>query len=248
MIAGLETAVVTGATSGIGEAITRRFALSGRSILAVGRREGRLRALAEQTGCGWLAADVRDVPKILQEIERFAPDIVVNNAGVGHGITGLEDLNSGAIREAIEINVVAPMQITAAVLPRMRANARGHIVNIGSISGLHTLVSALYGGAKSAIHRFSQNLRIELAGSGIRVTEICPGRVASEFYRSASGDPEKLATLGQSRIAELQPDDIAAAISYAVDAPAHVNVSTIEILPTEQAVGGVVAMPLKMKE
>ncbi len=185
---------------------------------------------------------------IFREIERFAPDIVVNNAGVGHGIAGLEGLDPGTIREAIEINVLAPMQITAAALPRMRANGRGHIVNIGSISGLHTLVSALYGSTKSALHRFSQNLRIELVGSGIRVTEICPGRVASEFYRSASGDREKLAALGHSRIAALQPDDIAAAVSYAVDAPAHVNVSTIEILPTEQAVGGVVEKLLKMEE
>ncbi len=245
--AGLQTALVTGATSGIGEAIARRLALSGRAVLAVGRREARLRALANETGCEWLAADVRDLAGILPAIERFAPDIVVNNAGVGHGIAGLEGIEASVIRDAIAINVIAPMQITAAVLPRMRATGRGHIVNIGSISGLHTLVSALYGGTKSAVHRFSQNLRLELAGSGIRVTEICPGRVASEFYRSASGDAGKLAALSRSGITELQPDDIAAAISYAVDAPAHVNVATIEILPTEQAVGGVVAKPSRTR-
>ena len=194
-----------------------------------------------------MAADVRDLAAIEPEIEHFAPDIVINNAGVGHGITGIEGLDPDLIRDAVEINVVAPIQITSLALPRMRERGRGHIVNIGSIAGLHTLVSSLYGGTKSAVHRFSQNLRVELAGTGIRVTEICPGRVATEFYDAAEGDRERLATMGRSGITELQPDDIAAAISYAVDAPLHVNVSTIEILPTEQAVGGLVAKPIATK-
>lgn len=239
----LKNALVTGATSGIGEASVRALAASGRTVLAVARRQDRLEALAGETGCSWMAADVRDTERLRDRIDTFAPDIIVNNAGVGHGSSGLADLDAAMIQEAFDINVVAPVQITAFGLAGMRARARGHIVNIGSIAGLHNLVSAVYGGTKSALHRFSQNLRVELLGSGIRVTELCPGRVSTEFYQAASGDREKLDRMGQSGIRELDPADIAAAILFAVDAPLHVNVATIELLPTEQSVGGIQSIP-----
>ncbi len=235
----LERALVTGATSGIGAATVHALAASGRTVLAVARRPDRLEDLAGRTGSAVLAADVRDLDTLTDAIDSFQPDILINNAGVGHGIDGIDGLGAALIQEAVDINVSAPMQLIAAVLPGMRARGRGHIVNIGSIAGLHTLVSAIYGGTKSAIHRVSQNLRFELSGSGLRVTEICPGRVASEFYTAAEGDKAKLASMAQSGITELQPEDVAAAILYAIEAPAHVNVATIELLPTEQAVGGV---------
>ena len=241
----LHSCLVTGATSGIGAATVRALTGSGRRVLAVGRREDRLSALAEETGAETLTADVRDIEPISAAIQQFSPDILINNAGVGHGIDGIEGLDPDTLQEAFDINVTAPTQLIAAALPGMRERGRGHIVNIGSIAGLHTLVSAVYGGTKSAIHRISQNLRFELSGSGIRVTEICPGRVSSEFYSAAAGNPQRLAVMGQSGITELVPDDIAAAILYAVDSPHHVNVSMIEILPTEQAVGGVKAEPRK---
>lgn len=244
----LKNALVTGATSGIGEASVRALAASGRTVLAIARRQDRLEALAAETGCSFMAADVRETEKLRDKIDVFAPDIIVNNAGVGHGSSGLEDLDPAMIQEAFDINVVAPVQITALALAGMRVRGRGHIVNIGSIAGLHTLVSAVYGGTKSALHRFSQNLRVELRGSGIRVTELCPGRVSSEFYQAASGDREKLDRMGQSGIRELEPADVAAAIVFAVDAPLHVNVATIELLPTEQAVGGVHATPTDRKQ
>lgn len=236
-------ALVTGATSGIGAATVRTLLASGRDVLGIGRREVRLAALAEETGAEVLAADVRDISRISAAMDDFEPDILINNAGVGHGITGLDGLDADKVQEAFDINVIAPTQLIAAVLPGMRARRRGHIVNIGSIAGLHTLVSAVYGGGKSAIHRISQNLRFELSGTGIRVTEICPGRVSSEFYSGAAGDPEKLAAIGASGISELAPEDIASAILYALDTPRHVNISLIELLPTEQAVGGVRAEP-----
>ena len=241
----LDRALVTGATSGIGAATVRALTASGRQVLAVGRREDRLAELAAETGAGTLAADVRDTPRIAAGIDRFAPEILINNAGVGHGIDGIGGLEPSQVQEAFDINVTAPTQLIAAALPQMRAAGRGHIVNIGSIAGLHTLVSAVYGGAKSAIHRISQNLRFELSGTGIRVTEIAPGRVASEFYAAAAGDPGKLAAMGRSGITDLAPEDIASAILYALDTPAHVNISLIELLPTEQAVGGVKAEPRK---
>ena len=195
--------------------------------------------MAAETGAKTLAADVRDFSAVRTAVEGFAPDIVVNNAGVGHGVDGLAGLDAALIREAVDINVSAPIQITAAALPGMHEQGRGHIVNIGSIAGLHTMISALYGATKSAIHLFSQNLRNELVGTGIRVTEICPGRVTSEFYSSARGDRRRLDAIQASGIRELAPEDVAAAVLFAIDAPEHVNVATIEILPTDQAVGGV---------
>lgn len=241
----LKRALVTGATSGIGKATVHALTASGRQVLAVARRPKRLEDLAGQTGADILASDVRDIDTLTRAIGTFEPDILVNNAGVGHGITGMDGLDAALVQEAFDINVTAPAQLIAAALPGMRARGRGHIVNIGSIAGLHTLVSAVYGSAKSAIHRLSQNLRFELSGSGLRVTEICPGRVTSEFYAAAEGDRAKLAAMGRSGIAELQPEDIAAAILYAIEAPAHVNVATVELLPTEQAVGGVKAEPAR---
>lgn len=239
----LKKALVTGATSGIGAATVKVLAEAGLDVLAVARREDRLTALAAEAGCGWLACDVRDTDRLATAIDAFEPDVLVNNAGVGHGISGLHEIEPAAIQEAFEINVIAPIQICALALPGMRRRGRGHVVNIGSIAGLHTLISGVYGGTKGAIHRFSQNLRYELAGSGLRVTEICPGRVTTDFYQVALGERETLDRLGRSEIRELRPEDIADVILYALRAPAHVNIATIEVLPTDQAIGGVRLTP-----
>lgn len=232
-------AIVTGATSGIGAATVRALAAERIEVLAVARRADRLADLQRETGAQTLVGDVRDVVALTPAIERFAPDILVNNAGVGHGIDGLAGIGPELLQEAIDINVTALAQLTAAALPGMIGRGRGHIVNIGSIAGLHTLVSALYGATKAAVHMFSQNLRFELIGTGVRVTEICPGRVASEFHQAAKGDRERLDRIGASGIRELYPEDVANAILYAVRTPPHANVATLEILPTDQAVGGV---------
>ena len=232
-------AIVTGAASGIGAATVRALTAERIEVLAVARRSDRLADLQNETGAQTHVGDVRDVATLTPVIERFAPDILINNAGVGHGVDGLAGIGPEVLQEAIDINVTSLAQLTAAALPGMVESGRGHIVNIGSIAGLHTLVSALYGTTKAAVHMFSQNLRFELVGTGVRVTEICPGRVASEFYHAAKGDRERLDRIVASGIRELDPEDIADAILYAVRAPPHVNVATLEILPTDQAVGGV---------
>ena len=236
----LTRAIVTGATSGIGLATVRALVESGRSVLAVARRRDRLEALAAETSAEVLTADVRDLSAMRGAIEDFAPDILVNNAGVGHGVDGLAELDAALVKEVVDTNVKAPILMTNIALAGMRSRGSGHIVNVGSIAGLHTLSSALYGATKSAIHIFSQNLRSELLGTGIRVTEICPGRVTSEFYLAAKGDRQRLDRLYASGIRELRPEDVAASILFAIDAPEHVNISTIELLPVDQAVGGIV--------
>jgi len=238
-----KNAVVTGATSGIGAATVRALCADGFSVLAIARRADRLAVLAQETGCRVAAIDIRETDRIRDEIARFAPDIVVNNAGVGHGIAGLAGLAPDEIAHSIETNLIAPIQITAVALAGMKQRGNGHIVNIGSIAGLHAGVSALYGAGKSAIHRFGQNLRNELGGTGIRVTEICPGRVSSEFYDQAIGEKARLAVMKHTGITELRPEDVADAILYSINAPLHVNIATIELLPTEQSVGSVSVKP-----
>lgn len=240
---GLAKAIVTGATSGIGAATVQAFCTQGIEVLALARRADKLDALAAQTGCQTLALDVRKFGDRKEDITNFQADILVNNAGVGHGIDGMAGLAPEAIQEAFEINVIAPIQLTSLVLEGMKDRGRGHIVNIGSIAGIHTLYSAVYGGTKSAIHRFSQNLRVEVKGTGIRVSEICPGRVTTEFYNVATGDTDKLQQMRTTDIQEMQPADIADAILFAVNAPPHVNIATIELMPTEQAIGGVNLTP-----
>jgi 3-hydroxy acid dehydrogenase/malonic semialdehyde reductase len=234
----LTKAVITGATSGIGFELAKALTHSGREVLALGRNTEQLKKLASEFGCHTLCVDIRDDKAVIPEMLSFKPDILINNAGIGHGIDGLDGLDVSLIQEAIDINVSSPIKLTAALLESMKEQARGHIVNIGSVAGLHTLYSSLYGATKSAIHLFSQNLRAELHGTPIRVTEICPGRVSTGFFQAAIGNEERLKVLGHSGIKELTPTDIADAVLYALSAPAHVNITTIEIMPVDQAVGG----------
>ena len=123
--------------------------------------------------------------------------------------------------------------------PGMIARGHGHIVLIGSVAGLYPSVSALYGGTKAAVWMIAQNLRLELRGTGIRVTDIRPGRVTTEFYDTAMPDAASATRAKDTGIRELTPEDVAQAVLYAVSAPAHVNVSAIELQPLEQSYGGV---------
>ena len=232
------TALVTGASGGIGEAIARRLAAAGCEVTAVARRAAPLAALAEASGCRTATLDVTDRRALEAFVADLAPEILVNNAGTGHGIAGIESTDVDDVRIAIETNVAAPLHAIRAALPMMRERGAGHVVNVGSIAGLHNLVSAVYGATKAAVHLMSQNLRVELAGSGIRVSEIAPGRVTSGFYGAANLAADAAARMGDSGIEELRPEDVADAVAWVLGAPAHVNVSLVELLPTEQAVGG----------
>ncbi|MAJ23898.1 MAG: hypothetical protein CMP36_00135 [Rickettsiales bacterium] len=120
----------------------------------------------------------------------------------------------------------------------------GHIINIGSIAGLYPLSSSVYGGSKGAVHLINQNLRIELSGTGIRCTEINPGRVATEFFNVAFDTPQESKKM-MTGLTLLSPSDIAQSILYAIKAPPHVNISMIEITPTEQTPGGVIIEKIK---
>ena len=238
------TALVTGASSGIGEAVVRKLTTAGWQVHALARRGARLQALANDTGCVPHVLDICDGPALARLMAGLAPDLLVNNAGIGAGITGLTGATRDEIARTIETNVTAVLDLLRLTLPGMIARRRGHVVNIGSVSGLYPTFSAVYGASKGAVRLMSQNLRLELRGTGVRVTEICPGRVSTEFYDAAVPDPATRDRLKTTGIREISPDDIAGAILYAVSAPDHVNVSTIELQPIEQSFGGVQFDPI----
>ena len=242
------TALVTGASSGIGAAVVRRLAAAGWEVHALARRAARLEALANETGCTPHALDIRDGAALERLMAGLAPDLLVNNAGLGAGITGLATATSEEVARTIDTNVTAILELTRLTLPGMIARRRGHVVNLGSVAGLYPLVSAVYGASKGAVRLMSQNLRLELRGTGIRVTEICPGRVTTEFYDAAVSDPAARDRIKTTGIREISPDDIAEAILYAVSAPAHVNVSTIELQPVEQTFGSAQFDPIDWED
>ncbi|MCY3596768.1 MAG: SDR family oxidoreductase [Rhodospirillales bacterium] len=231
-----KTALVTGASAGIGRAAVHALCSAGLSVIAAARRADRLKTLADETGATPLVLDLCDTDALYDALAPLEVDVLVNNAGLGRGMASFVDAERGDIDLTIDTNVTAFLHTLRAVLPGMRKRKRGHVVGIGSVAGLYPLQSPIYGGSKGAVRLASQNLRLDLAGTGIRVTEICPGRVVTEFVAGAAGEEAARKTYGS--FDELQPEDIAEAILYAVSAPWRVNVSTIEIVPTEQAFGG----------
>ena len=236
-------ALVTGASSGIGAAVVRSLRSRGITVHAMARRERRLEALAEETGCISHVVDVRDTARTFDVISGLDADIVVNNAGLGRGFGKLHEALLEDIDTTIDTNVRAAIHVLRASLPGMLSRNRGHVVNMSSVAALYPLASSIYGASKGAVHRLSQDLRLELAGSRVRVTEICPGRVSTEFFDAAIDDPEQRAAVKETGINELTAEDISDAVLYAVDAPWRVNVSLIELQPTEQVFGGMNLMP-----
>ena len=238
-----KTALVTGASSGIGEATVHLLVKNNIKVYAVARRKSKLYKLEKKTGCTPIVMDIRD-SKSLEKLKKYEIDILVNNAGLGRGFTKIFNTKSKDINTTIDTNVNALLQLLRCITPNMVKNKKGHIINIGSIAGLYPLSSSVYGGSKGAVHLINQNLRIELSGTGVRCTEINPGRVATEFFDVAfdnAKDRKKMTT----GLTVLKSNDIAECILFAINAPAHVNVSMIEVTPTEQTPGGVIIEKIK---
>jgi NADP-dependent 3-hydroxy acid dehydrogenase YdfG len=231
-------ALVTGASSGIGAATVRVLAGAGWRVVATARRSDRLEVLAAETGCVPVMLDVTDGDAVRRVGRSEQFDLIVNNAGLGRAMGAIWEASDSDVERTIDTNVTAVVNVIRAVVPGMVERGRGHIVNMSSVLALYPGPAALYGATKGAVRLLSQDLRQELRGTGVRVTEICPGRVATEFYDVALDDPNAAAAAKDSGIQDVTPDDVAQAVLYAVSAPWRVNVSTIEIVPTEQTYGG----------
>lgn len=206
---------------------------------ALARRAERLDALAKATGCVTHQVDVRDHQQLADTVSEIgAIDVLVNNAGLGRAWGSLADGSYSDIEVSVTTNVTAALHIIQLVLPKMIDRTSGHIVNVGSMAGLYPLGAALYGATKGAMHRLSTNLRLELQGTGVRVTEICPGRVQTEFYEVAVEDRDLRAAILDTGAQELTAAECADTIVYAINTPPHININRIELQPTEQTYGG----------
>lgn len=233
------TALVTGASAGIGAATVRALIADGWIVHMTARRADRLEALAAETGAVAHALDATDEPAMRALVEGTPFDLIIANAGKGGAMTGLTGSDPAEIADVVTTNVTAVLQLVQAALPGMAERGRGHVITIGSVAGLYPAGAALYGATKHAVRGMVRNLRIETLGHGIRFTDIQPGRVRTEFYDVAIKDDAVREPIKETGIDELRPEDIAEAIRWVAAQPKHVNVSALEIAPTEQTYGGV---------
>ena len=240
--------VVTGASSGIGEATARLFASRGWHVVGVARRAERLAALTADLGPGFTAltadlTDVADVARVRDEVAALGPlHALVNNAGGAFGLASVEAGDPDDWRAMFEINVLAVKNVIAAVLPALRDGARaaGHadILTVTSIAA-HVAYEggAGYNAAKAGAHMLTAVLRLELAGEPIRVLEVAPGMVKTEEFSLVrfGGDRAKADAVYDNVAAPLVADDIAEAIVHAIELPGHVNLDLVTIKPVAQA-------------
>lgn len=236
--AGARTVLVTGATSGIGRATVLRLRSAGFPVLALGRNESSLVALAEECGAKPLVADVQDIATILERIGGQDIDILVSNAGILSSRARFQEIDPVAIDAMIDVNLKAPMHLTRALLPGMVARRRGHLIYLGSSAGQAPYPAmAAYGASKAGLSLFCDSLRCDLLGTGIRVSEIVPGRVETALYRSTLGPEGAKATLYDG-YRPIQPEQIADLIETVIRLPDFVDVARLEVFPTDQAAGG----------
>lgn len=237
---------ITGATSGIGLATARAFAKAGHTLMLAGRRAERLDALRREFGAARvLDLDVRDGDAIAR-LDRDGAfrdvDVLVNNAGLALGVDPLHEGDPDEWDTILDTNVKGLLRITRAVLPHMVERGRGHVVNLGSTAG-HWVYpgGAVYCASKHAVRALSEGMRMDVHGTGVRVTSVDPGLVETEFSDVRfRGDKERAAKVYQG-YQPLTPEDIAETILWCVERPPHVNVQDIVIMPTAQSAIGLVA-------
>lgn len=236
-------ALVTGATSGIGLETTRLLLEDGWYVIGTGRRQEKLQELEENSGGRFFALsfDVRDREALRILIAELPEDwrsisLLINNAGNAHGLEHFQEGKWEDWEAMIDINVKGLLIVTEAVLPMMLKQGSGHIINIGSIAGEQPYArGSVYCASKSAVSMISDCLRIDLNAEGIKVSEIRPGMVETDFSLVRfKGDAEKAAQVYKG-LTPLSGKDVAEAIMWMVKAPQHVNLSEVVIMPLAQA-------------
>ncbi|WP_431323836.1 SDR family oxidoreductase [Rhizobium sp. YTU87027] len=243
-----KTALVTGASSGIGAAVVERLRRENLEVHAVARSAAALEELAARTGCIPHAIDVTDrvaLAKLAGEVEF---DILVNNAGVDRPKKFLE-AEDGDIDLLVDVNLRAVLHLCRLIVPGMAARDRGHVVNISSIAGLYNFGgNSTYHATKAGVSMLSNQLRIDTFGKRVRVTEICPGRVATDIFSHVHGNDPSVRERFIDGFELPQASDIADAIAFALAAPIAVNIGHMEITPTLQVMGGLQTARPQAKE
>jgi len=243
----IKTALITGATSGIGEACAHLFAQQGYRLVLVARREEKLNEIARHFADKYavevktLIADVRDKVAVTEVLEGLSEDwkridVLINNAGLSLGLDPIDKGDTSDWDTMIDTNVKGLLYVTKAVSNWMITNQKGHIINIGSIAGKEVYPNGnVYCATKHAVDALNKGMRIDLLPHGIKVTAINPGMVETEFSKVRFKGDEERAGKVYDGLEPLLADDIADAIWFAVSRPAHVNINDMLIMPTAQA-------------
>ena len=232
-------AVVTGGSRGVGAEVVRRLCERGLEVHAIARDGERLASLAEETGCQGHALDVADRAAVAAAIGGLQVDVLVNNAAMAAAGTAHET-SAETWARLLAVNVEGIANCLGAALPGMIARDRGHVVNLGSLAGIHPLPGmTAYSATKASVHTLSETLRLDLLGQRVRVTEICPGRIETGLHLDLMEDRAAAAAAFYEGFECLQPRDVADVIVFALDAPGHVDLTMIEMMPTLQVKGGV---------
>jgi 3-hydroxy acid dehydrogenase / malonic semialdehyde reductase len=237
------TVFVTGASSGFGAAVARRFAASGARVVAAARRAERLTDLAAELGSLVLPVtlDVRDRAAVAEVVAglpaEFAEiDVLVNNAGLALGQDPAQSADLDDWDQMIDTNCKGLVYCTRAILPGMVARRRGHVISLGSVAGTYPYPGGnVYGGTKAFVHQFSISLRSDVHGTGVRVTCVEPGMADTEFSTVRFHGDKTRAGSVYTGMQPMTADDIAESIYWAATMPAHVNVNVIELMATAQS-------------
>ncbi|WP_108470282.1 SDR family NAD(P)-dependent oxidoreductase [Rhodanobacter thiooxydans] len=241
-----KTAWITGATSGFGAATVERFVAGGWRVIASGRRIERLQQLVDRHGAGQVHAaafDMRDEAAMRAAIdtlpEGFAGiDLLVNNAGLALGTATAQQASLAQWKQMIDTNVTALVTLTHLLLPRL-IERRGAIANISSISGSYPYRGGnVYGGTKAFVTQFSQNLRVDLHGSGVRVTSIEPGMAETEFTLVRTGGDQTASDQLYAGAHPITAADIADTLWWIANLPPHLDITRLEIMPVSQSAAG----------
>lgn len=239
-------ALVTGASAGIGEATSFELAKQGFSLLLLARRKDRLENLKKSIQSQYSVQVITESVDVCdsESVEAFVKtqaatlkelEVLVNNAGLAKGADKLQDGKMSEWEEMIDTNVTGLLRLTRAILPSFVANKRGHVVNLGSVAGRWVYQGgAVYCATKFAVRALSEGMRMDLIGAGVRVTNIEPGMVHTDFSLVRWNDQEK-ADKVYAGMKPLTANDIAETIGWVVSRPAHVNIQELVIYPTDQA-------------
>lgn len=242
----MKTALVTGATSGIGEACARAFVAAGWRVIGTGRRAERLDALKAELGADKFHSAVfdvrdeaaRDAALAALPAEFAGIDCLVNNAGLALGTEPAQSASLDAWKTMIDTNVTALVSLTHKLLPAL-VERKGAIVNLSSVAATYPYTGGnVYGGTKAFVHQFSLGLRSDLAGAGVRVTSIEPGMVETEFTLVRTGGNQQASDTLYGGANPMTAEDIAGTVLWVATLPPHLNINTLELMPVSQSFAG----------
>jgi 3-hydroxy acid dehydrogenase/malonic semialdehyde reductase len=236
-----QSVLITGATGDFGKAFAMRFAAAGSKLYLHGRTQAKVDDLCSQyPGSVGLVFDITDKEAMKEALSKLpAIDLLINNAGLALGLDKAQNANPDDWETMIDVDCKALSLMTRAILPGMVEQKRGHIINIGSTAGNYAYPGAnVYGAAKAFVKQFSLNLRADLVGTNIRVTNIEPGQVETQFSNVRfKGDAEKAKAV-YAGTNSLQAEDVAESVFWAATLPPHMNINRIELMPTSQSFAG----------